>query len=90
MCTCEGACDLLRSSAIDALKPSCMAPSRTDDRCDPAVAQRLPGGRGSQNRILPVQMSLYMTQSPMKLYSGRLKLAGLFFSNTKWPTQAQP
>ena len=44
----------------------------------------------SQSETLPVQMSLYMTQSPMKLYSGRLKLAGLFFSKTKWPTQAKP
>ena len=48
------------------------------------------GSDGHQKRILPVHMSLYMTQSPMKLKRGRLKLAGLFFSNTKWPIQAQP
>jgi hypothetical protein len=33
----------------------------------------------------PVQMSLYITQSPMKLKSGCLKEAGRFFSNPKWP-----
>ena len=38
----------------------------------------------------PIQMSLYISQSPMKLYSGRLNEAGLFFSNTKWPIQAKP
>ena len=43
-----------------------------------------------QTLTLPDHMSLYMTQSPMKLYSGRLKLAGLFFSNTKWPIHAKP
>lgn len=46
--------------------------------------------KAAQSLIFPVQMSLYITQSPMKLYSGRLKLAGLFFSKTKWPTQAKP
>jgi hypothetical protein len=35
-------------------------------------------------------MSRYIAQSPRKLYSGRLKLAGLFFSKAKWPTHAQP
>lgn len=49
-----------------------------------------PAGAGNQNRIFPVQMSLYITQSPMKLYSGRLNDAGLFFSKPKWPTQAKP
>jgi hypothetical protein len=33
-------------------------------------------------------MCRYITQSPMKLYSGRLKLAGRFFSKAKWPSQA--
>lgn len=33
----------------------------------------------------PSQMSRYIAQSPMKLQSGRLKLAGLFFSKTKGP-----
>ena len=38
----------------------------------------------------PSQMSRYIAQSPMKLYSGRLKLAGLFFSKPKWPIHAKP
>ena len=43
-----------------------------------------------QMATLPVQMSKYMRQSPMKLHSGRRNEAGRFFSNTKWPTQAKP
>jgi hypothetical protein len=31
-----------------------------------------------------------MTQSPAKLQAGYLKVAGRFFSNLKWPTQANP
>ena len=34
----------------------------------------------TQIAILPVQMSKYMRQSPMKLYNGRLNDAGRFFS----------
>ncbi len=42
-------------------------------------------GTGHQHQIftLPSQMSRYIAQSPMKLYSGRLKEAGLFFSKPK-------
>ena len=46
--------------------------------------------RRTQKRIRPVSMSLNMTQSPRKLYSGYWKVAGRFFSNMKWPTQAKP
>ncbi len=57
------------------------------------------GARGSEvnsdheqsyRRILPAQIFAYITQSPIKLYSGCLNDAGLFFSNTKWPIHAKP
>lgn len=39
---------------------------------------------------LPLSTSQYMTQSPIRLYNGWRNVAGLFFSNTKWPIQAKP
>ena len=41
-----------------------------------------------ENLIFPVNNWNHMTQSPMNEYSGCLKLAGLFFSKPKCPTQA--
>jgi len=39
---------------------------------------------------LPNQRLRYIAQSPIKLYKGRLKLAGLFFSKPKCFTPAKP
>lgn len=36
------------------------------------------------------RMSQNMTQSPARLKSGYVKVAGRFFSKKKWPTQAKP
>ena len=44
----------------------------------------------SYSLIFPVNISLYITQSPMNEYKGRLKLAGLLCSKPKWPIHAQP
>ena len=41
-----------------------------------------------QNLILPIRMSLYITQSPTNEYSGCLNVAGRFFSKKKCPTHA--
>ncbi|MNF05239.1 hypothetical protein D3C80_2049230 [compost metagenome] len=43
-----------------------------------------------QKRMRPVKASLSITQSPMNDHSGYLKVAGRFFSKTKWPIQAKP
>lgn len=44
----------------------------------------------SYNLILPINTSLNITQSPIRLYIGYTKVAGLFFSNIKCPIQAKP
>ena len=45
---------------------------------------------GLKHGISPNKTYLYITQSPMNDQIGWLKVAGLFFSKKKWPTQANP
>jgi|LakMenE18May11ns_1017448.scaffolds.fasta_scaffold9816094_1 hypothetical protein len=44
----------------------------------------------NQNFLLPVKVYMSNRRSPLKLISGYLKVAGLFFSKTKCPTHANP
>lgn len=44
----------------------------------------------NQNFLLPVMVSFSIFISPMKLYIGCLKAAGLFFSKKKCPNQENP
>ena len=44
----------------------------------------------NQNFLWPVKVYLSNRKSPLKLISGYLKVAGLFFSKTKCPTHAKP
>ena len=48
-----------------------------------------PRGMG-QTFMERLSLQFYKMTWRTPLYSGRLKVAGRFFSNTKWPTQAKP
>jgi hypothetical protein len=54
----------------------------------PRRLQRI--AQNNYNEILPTQISLNITQSPIRLYNGWRKVAGRFFSKKKCPTHANP
>ena len=51
---------------------------------------RHPLHRSTSLPIRPTSIIAHIFQSAMNDQSGYLKLAGLFFSMKKWPTQAKP